>query len=308
MQTRAQIQALLAQWGLSPRKALGQNFLIDQNLITKLVEASGVGTGDRVLEVGPGTGTLTEALLDRGARVVACELDRGLAQLMRDRFGDRAGEPGKLTLIEGDCLASKHELSSELARALGDEPFVLAANLPYGAATPLIATLLAHWPTCSRMAVTIQREMADRLLAVPGTRAYGPLAVLIWATASVKRIATLGPACFWPRPEVTSAMISIERRQTLRVDDPDGLARFCQQVFQTRRKQIGGVLGGLVEGAVDWPAGIEPSDRAERLEPEQLAALWMSVRARYTGSQRPPAHRGGSIKQPDTIRGSNDHR
>src|SRR4051812_5019410 len=107
MQTLIQIRALLEERGLAPRKSLGQNFLIDQNLIRKLVDASGVGAGDLVLEVGPGTGTLTEELLERGCEVVACELDRGLAELLRERLGANP----RFTLVEGDCLASKREIA-----------------------------------------------------------------------------------------------------------------------------------------------------------------------------------------------------
>src|SRR6186713_2406397 len=115
MQTLAQIRELLESRGLAPRKSLGQNFLIDHNLIRKLVDASGAAAGDLVLEVGPGTGALTEELLDRGCRVIACELDRGLAELLRERFAATAGS-GRFTLIEGDCLASKRALADELVR------------------------------------------------------------------------------------------------------------------------------------------------------------------------------------------------
>lgn len=280
MQTLAQIRAMLDERGIAPRKALGQNFLIDQNLIAVLIDAAGVRAGDRVLEVGPGTGTLTEALMARGASVIACELDRGLAQLLADRLVGQPG-PGQLTLIRGDCLASKHAINERLARELGDRPFSLVANLPYGAATPLIATLLTDWPACSRLAVTIQREVADRLEAGPGTRAYGPLAALIWATGRIERVATLAPACFWPRPEVTSAMVLIERLDQPRVDDPAGFARFCQTIFQSRRKQLGGVLARLC-GPIDWPAGIDSHDRAEALAPDRLAVLWDAAASGYT--------------------------
>lgn len=264
MQTLTEIKELLASRGLSPRKSLGQNFLIDQNLVRKLVDASGVRSGDLVLEVGPGTGTLTEELLGRGCEVVACELDRGLAGLLRERLPT-------LTLIEGDCLGSKKRLSPDVADALAGRPFRLVANLPYNAASPLILTLLAEHPECASMWVTVQREVADRLLAKPGTDEYGTLGVVARAMAEVSRIAVLPPECFWPRPEVTSAMVSLARRARPLTDQPRRLAEFCTRVFSSRRKQIGTVLGR----EVPWPPGITRQQRAEDLGVEDLIALAM---------------------------------
>lgn len=279
VQTLADIKAILAEHGLSPRKALGQNFLLDHNLIRKLVDASGVSAGDTVLEVGPGTGTLTEELLLRGARVVACELDHGLARMLRARLA--SPEKGTFTLIEGDCLEGKHAINPELARALRGAPggaaestegareFRLVANLPYGAASPLMTTLLASWEACRSMHVTIQREVADRLLAKPGTDEYGTLGIIAQAAAEISLVANLPPECFWPRPDVMSAMVSIVRRERALTDDLPRLATCCQRVFGQRRKQLGSVLGrGLA-----WPAGIEPGQRGEQLSVEQLIEL-----------------------------------
>ncbi|MBL8760412.1 MAG: ribosomal RNA small subunit methyltransferase A [Phycisphaerae bacterium] len=276
VQTLADIRAILAEHGLSPRKALGQNFLLDHNLIRKLVDAAGVGAGDVVLEVGPGTGTLTEELLSRGCRVIACELDHGLARMLRARLGSPTA--GSFTLIEGDCLEGKHALNEELARTLREmtgeaagagRGFKLVANLPYGAASPLMTTLLASWASCRSMHVTIQREVADRLLAKPGTEEYGTLGIIAQAAAEVSLVATLPPECFWPRPDVTSAMVSIVRRAVALTDDLPRLAACCQKVFGQRRKQIGTVLGrGLA-----LPAGIGASQRAEELNVEQLIEL-----------------------------------
>ncbi len=266
MQTLGEIKAMLEERGLSPRHKLGQNFLIDQNLITKLVDASGVGAGDLVLEVGPGTGTMTEALLSRGSHVIACELDPELAQLNRDRLGDRAG----FTLIKGDCLESKRELSREVARALGDQTFVLVSNLPYGAATPLMLTLLIAWPACRGQFVTIQKEVAERLAAKPGTKAYGVISVVAQLFSEVEILAKLPPGCFWPQPEVTSAMVSIVPRGDAPEVDRGAFAGFCQSLFGQRRKQLGRVLG-----RAGWPiAGIEAAARAESLEPEQFLSLY----------------------------------
>jgi len=265
VQTQSQIKSLLESHGLSPRHALGQNFLVDANLLRKLVNAAGLAPGMTVLEVGPGTGTLTEELLERGCRVVAAEMDRGLAALLRERLGAN----DRFTLVEGDCLASKREINPELLGRLGVGEFVLVANLPYGAATPLLMNLLAEQTHCRGMYVTVQRELADRILAMPGSRDYGPISVLARATAKCSLVARLSPECFWPRPEVHSAMVAMERRGTSLTPDAPGLAWFCQRVFEQRRKQLGSILGRDVA----WPEGVRGEDRAEALSLEQLIAL-----------------------------------
>ncbi len=266
MQTLTEIKRLLEERGFSPRRALGQNFLIDHNLITKLVEASGVGPGDTVLEVGPGTGTLTEALLDRGARVIACEIDKDLCSLMRDRFGQQAG----LTLVEGDCLETKRTLAPDLAEALGEnKPFHLVANLPYGAATALLLILMTQFPACQSMFVTIQREVGDRLLARPGTDAFGSISIVARITTNMKTIATLSPSCFWPRPQVDSMMLGATRKDTEGVNLP-ALADLCQKLFTQRRKQIRRACTNL---GLKLPEDIETTTRVSGLEPETVVRL-----------------------------------
>ncbi|MFZ2874650.1 MAG: 16S rRNA (adenine(1518)-N(6)/adenine(1519)-N(6))-dimethyltransferase RsmA [Phycisphaerales bacterium] len=268
MQTLAEIKDLLASAGLSPRHAFGQNFLIDHNLIRRLVDASGVAAGDTVLEIGPGTGTLTDELLDRGCRVVAGEIDRGLCALLRDRYAGRA-----FTLVEGDCLASKHALNPDLLGALGPGHFRLVANLPYGAATPVMLSLLADIPACTGLFVTIQREVADRLMARPSTKDYGTISVLAQAVAEVRLLATLPAECFWPRPDVTSAMIGMTRLTSPLTSRPRALADFCQGLFEKRRKQLGAVLGR----DRSWPPDVTPTGRAEALPVPALVALHNAV-------------------------------
>lgn len=265
MQTLAQIRDLLASRGLSPRKFLGQNFLIDHNLLRRFVDAAAIEPGGTVLEVGPGTGTLTEELLARGARVVACEMDIGLAAMLRERFADQPG----FTLVEGDCLATKRRINPELLAAIGPGRFDLVANLPYGAATPLMTRLLADDARCRSLCVTIQLEVAERLAASPGTKEYGPLSILARTVATMEWIARPGPECFWPRPEVTSAMVRLVRRQSDPGADPIALLAFCELAFSQRRKQLGSVLGR--NGP--WPDGITPTMRAEELSPEQFIRL-----------------------------------
>ena len=299
MQTKSEIKSLLEIAGLSPRKSLGQNFLTDKNLITKLIDASGVGPGDLVVEVGPGTGTLTEALLERGCQVIACELDRGLAELNRQRIptlpldGPNPGEYARrFTLIEGDCLGPKRSINADLADAIGQRPFALVANLPYAAATPLIISLLIDYPmlACHTMAVTIQREVAERLIAPPGSEAYGALGIVAQAMAETKIIAKLPPECFWPAPDVTSAMVLLRRRAEPATADGRGLMLLCQRLFAARRKQLGAILGR----ATPLPPGIDPMARPEQLTIEQIVELQRTLPPHTTPPTPSPPPAAGS--------------
>lgn len=287
MQTLSEIKQLLESRGLSPNKALGQNFLCDHNLIRRLVDESGVKAGDVVLEVGPGTGALTDELVARGCAVIACELDRGLAALIRERFAER------ITLVEGDCLAGKHALNPEIVAALAGREFTLVANLPYGAASPLMAMLATEFapgnphrnPTCLGQFVTIQKEVGQRLRAPSGTEDFGELGVLVQSMCEVKRVAVLPPECFWPRPKVTSEMAAIvplaRLGKPVRTSDPARLARLCRLLFGQRRKQIGSILGRAEMGSLGpLPGGVEPTHRAEVLSIEQLEQLAALLHAR----------------------------
>ncbi len=268
MQTLSEIRMLLAERGLRPRRRVGQHFLHDKNQLMRLVAAAELEPGETVLEVGPGTGTLTEALLDAGADVVACEIDPDLAAILRDRLGDR------IRLIVGDCLRG-HALNPDLCAELAGRRFKLVANLPYDAASTLIAVLLGDHPGCTGLFVTVQREVADRMLARPGTKVYGALSVLVGALADVRRIAVIPASCFWPAPEVESAMLAIRPRAGHGVEDPAALGRFATRLFSSRRKQLGTIFG---RDRADWPAGITPDLRPEALSPGQFVALLASER------------------------------
>lgn len=288
MQTLSEIKALLAQHGLTPRKRFGQNFLHDQNQLRRLVDAAAITPGDVVLEVGPGTGTLTEALMDAGATVVACEIDRDLAGMLQARLG------GLFTLVGGDVLDRGRALSRDVLAALtasDSHEFKLVANLPYQIASPLVATiLLQHGPgvatsrpagptVCTGLFITIQREVADRLLAPAGGRQYGPLSVIVQTFATVERIALLSPSCFWPAPEVTSAMVAIKPidRSDMTIANRESFGSFVTQVFTRRRKQLGAILG-RDRPADFWPPGVAPVQRPETLSPDQFLTLWHRTR------------------------------
>ena len=276
MRTIVQIKETLEARGLTPKRALGQNFLIDQNLIRKLIDSAGPADGRLAFEVGPGAGALTEPLLDAGWRVVASELDDGLCDWITDEFAGLI-ESGDLKLVRGDCLQSKREIAPMALAALGEGEFTHIANLPYSIATPLILTLLVEHPRCKSLHVTIQREVADRLAAAPGSKTYGEISVITQALAQVKLIAKVPPSCFWPQPKVESAMISITRLDEPLTDNPSDLVEFTHRVFARRRKQLGSILKDAVSAGLVWPEGIEPTDRPERLSPEMMIGLWEAV-------------------------------
>ena len=256
MQTLTEIRQLLDERGLRPRRRLGQNFMHDKNQVAKLVSAAGLESGELVLEVGPGTGTLTEALIAAGARVVASELDAGLAALIRDRFGE------KITIVEGDCLAGSDSIAPALLAALGEQPFVTVANLPYQVASPLMVLLLQTCVNCRAIFVTVQLEVAQRMTASPGTKQWGPLTVMLQAFADIKRLAVIPASSFWPEPKIKSALVSLQRRPQTLISDAHGFGRFVTQLFTKRRKQLGAIHP-------DWKVSSLDFDWTRR--PESLA-------------------------------------
>ncbi len=291
-QTLTDIKNLLAGHGLHPKKRFGQNFLHDGNHMRRIMDAAKVGDGEMILEVGPGTGALSERLLEAGASLVAVEIDRDMEPILCDRlssFGDR------FQLHIGDVLESKHTLNPavvELLHAASDSdpsaiphppspiPFKLIANLPYNIASPLLVNLAVDHPGMSAAVVMIQREVADRIIAKPsgtsggGGKDYGPLSVILQAMCEVDVVGTLSPECFWPRPKVASAVVRLVRRVNPLADDPAALSGLLQKLFQKRRKQLGAILGR--DKAL--PEGIDPDARPESLSVEQFVDL-----ARWSG-------------------------
>jgi 16S rRNA (adenine1518-N6/adenine1519-N6)-dimethyltransferase len=265
-QTLTEIKALLDAAGLHPRKRFGQNFLIDHGKIQLILAAANLHEGDAVLEVGPGTGALTEHLLAAGAHVTAVEIDRDLCLVLRDRF---AGHP-RFTLIAGDVMDGKHKLNIAVAEAvIACSQVKLVANLPYNIASPLLAVLATEYPQMTGALVMIQREVAERITAAPGGRDYGPLSVILQAMCEVHLVTTLPPQCFWPRPSIDSAVVQLVRRAEPLTANPTALAAMSQTLFTRRRKQIGSILGR----DRPLPAGVEPHMRPEQLTVEQIVEL-----------------------------------
>lgn len=301
-QTLSEIRELLAGLGVSPRRRFGQNFLVDLNLMRKVVAAARLSADDVVLEVGCGTGSLTELLLEAGARVVGVEIDRELQRLLADRF---ARQP-RFTLIAGDALAGKHTLNPEMIAALRERPpgpaggYKLVANLPYQIATPLIMELLQAGaerpggatsgerpapgagqdgaPPLALLVCTIQKEVGERLLAEPGSPHYGPVSVVAQTLATVERIAILPPAAFWPRPKVESIAVRLTPRppEALPTDEVAGLVELVQTAFLQRRKMLrSGLkpLGLANAAALLGSVGIDPDARPESVAPAAWCAL-----------------------------------
>ncbi len=268
MQTLTEIRQLLAARGIRPKHRLGQNFLHDHNQLRRIVAAGSVAPGDLVLEVGPGTGTLTETLVDAGAEVVCSELDEDMAAIVESRLGDR------ITLVRGDCLDRARHLSPAILDALAGRPFKLVANLPYQAATPLMMDLLVRRPSCRGQVALIQKEVADRLAAGPGGREYGPISVLTAMLGSIERVSTVPPGCFWPAPKVTSAVVSITPRPDHGIADPEAFGDFVGELFRTRRKQLGATLARM---GLSPPEGLDPTARPESLSPQALLDLHLAT-------------------------------
>jgi 16S rRNA (adenine1518-N6/adenine1519-N6)-dimethyltransferase len=272
-QSKREIRALLEGAGISPRHRFGQNFMIDQNLLRLLADAAELMPGDLTIEVGPGTGALTEELLHRGAEVLAVEIDRDLAGILRQRFaGNRRFE-----LIEGDVLAGKHGLHAALSQRLrcareSGRTVKLAANLPYNVASPLVVELLLAG--VDLLAFTVQREVARRLKAAPATEEYGALSVMVQLLAEVQVLRVLPPQAFWPEPRVESALVRLRRRDLLG-GRAAAFSGFVHRLFSFRRKTL---RRSLAECCAD-PAGllaelgIASGARPEQLSPTQLLAL-----------------------------------
>ncbi len=249
-QTQSYLRGLFAQRGIAPRHRLGQNFLIDLNLHELIVDEAGVGPGDVVLEVGPGAGALTVMMAGRGAMVVAVELDPQMAKLTEEAVASFS----RVRVLNTDALANKNTLnpilieSIEQAMALApSRAFKLVANLPYNVATPLIVNLLIHPVLCpALMVVTIQRELAERIMALPSTPAYGSLAVIVQSLAGVSIVRVLPPSVFWPRPKVESTIVAIRsdarRRAAL---DVFWFHEIVRKLFLHRRKNLRHVLSDL---------------------------------------------------------------
>jgi 16S rRNA (adenine1518-N6/adenine1519-N6)-dimethyltransferase len=272
--------------GIRPQSRHGQNFLIDLNLLDVLLDAAALTANDVVLEVGTGLGSLTARMAELAAAIVTVEIDPRMSQLAAEELVDF----GNVTMLLQDALKNKNHIEpvvleavrKKVAEAPGRQ-FKLVANLPYNVATPLLSNLLLADPPPVSMTATIQKELAERITAAPGTKDYSALSIWMQAMCDVHIVRTLPPQVFWPRPKVHSAIVQIvpssEKRG--RIVDPAQFHQFVRSLFLHRRKFLRGVLIGVLEAEFDKRAVDDllaafsfPTDvRAEQLDVETLVAL-----------------------------------
>jgi len=258
------IRRLAAELDLRPTKQRGQNFVHDANTVRRIVAAAGVGAGDTVLEIGPGLGSLTLGLLEVVDHVVAVEIEHSLAERLPVTVAERLpGRAEALTVIEADAL--------RVDTLPGNPPTAVVANLPYNVSVPVLLHVLARFPSITTGLVMVQAEVADRLVAPPGSKVYGvPSAKVAWYAAA-RRIGSVPPTVFWPVPNVESGLVELRRRQ------PPETTATRQQVFAVvdaafaqRRKMLRGALAGLFGSAAAASdalaaAGVDPQARGEVL-------------------------------------------
>lgn len=279
--TQKQIQQFLQNTDYRPQYKWGQNFLIDLNLMNCLLDAAGLQPHDTVLEVGTGTGSLTELIAERAGGTVTVEIDKQLAEIAASNLSNFQN----ISLIHTDILATKSTIDPAVLAAVDkacchyNHPFKLVANLPYQIASPLMINLLMDANKPSGMFITIQAEVAKRMTALPGTRDYGLLTILMQATGHVKQIRKLPPQAFWPAPKVSSAMIAwtIDLEKLQHIKNLKILRQVIDLLLGHRRKKIGTCLNAKAPNLDLSPLlgklNIDPNHRGETLTPQQFVAL-----------------------------------
>lgn len=277
------------------KRSLGQNFLVDPNIQRRIVAALDLGPGDEVLEIGPGTGALTRHLAEQAGRVVAIEKDDDLAAALRSEF---EGTPN-VTIVHGDALEAD-------LRALVHDPdrVKVVGNIPYNITSPLLFHLLESGLHAERIVVMVQREVADRILAAPGEKAYGALSVGVRTAADARRLFHVGRAAFRPVPDVDSTVLLITPHRPPRLTPAEqaDLRTLTRTAFGWRRKQLQKILRSAEEYQVD-PAelervadetGIGLDRRPETLSPDEFITLSRALRMRGYPRTTPQAHRTGA--------------
>jgi len=285
LQTKSEIQRLLAGAGVEPNKRLGQHFLIDLNLMRLLVKSADIHDNDIVLEVGCGTGSLTEALAQNAGYCLAVELSEDLANIARRQLA----KSKNVEIINIDILENKNTLSHVVANALAlarkkyTGQILLVANLPYNVASPVMLNLVTGPTIADSMYVTVQKEVADRITAAPGSSDYGTLSIFLGATGDVKTIRVLKPTVFWPRPAVDSAMVSFVRKEEKlgRIKNMELFSETINLFMGHRRKMLKActkLARGKLAKINNWPeifarCRIDSTQRPEQLAPEDYIAI-----------------------------------
>ncbi|MDE3064535.1 MAG: 16S rRNA (adenine(1518)-N(6)/adenine(1519)-N(6))-dimethyltransferase RsmA [Acidobacteriota bacterium] len=264
--TKGELSAILSAHGLSPSRALGQNFVVDPNTVRRIARLARVGAGDLVLEIGAGLGSLTLALVETGASVEALEVDRHLLAPLREVL-----EPHGVRVHHADALAAPYD------EILAGRRAVVVANLPYNVATPVVLHLLETVPLVTRMLVMVQREVAERLAASAGDEAYGAVSLRVQYFADARVVGRVPASVFVPRPRVESALVEVVRREAVRVDpdlvSEEALFEVIRTSFAHRRKMLRRSLAQWASEGVFERAGVDPTARPEELTIEQFARL-----------------------------------
>jgi len=285
MQTKHQIQRLLASSGVVPNKRLGQHYLIDLNLMRLLIDAADIGSDDLVLEVGCGTGSLTEAIAERAGYCIAVELDETVAAIAGRQLADAAN----VQVICSDILENKNAISKTVREAIenrrkrGSGKVLLVANLPYNVASSVMVNLTVGPTTVDGMYVTVQKEVADRMTASAGESEYGTLSILLSAMGEVRMIRSLRPTVFWPQPQVASAIVRFVRseQKAARIVDMDIFVSVVRLFMEHRRKMLKACTKfaqGELKEIKNWQeildgASVQPQDRAGQVGPNQYVML-----------------------------------
>ncbi|MDY6049250.1 MAG: 16S rRNA (adenine(1518)-N(6)/adenine(1519)-N(6))-dimethyltransferase RsmA [Corynebacterium sp.] len=276
--TPADIRSLADELGVQPTKRLGQNFLHDANTVRKIVAAAEISSTDDVVEVGPGLGSLTLGLLAAARSVTCVEIDPRLAQRLPETVATFAPDvANKLTVITADALT---------VTDLPTPPTALVANLPYNVAVPVILHFLATFPSLTTVLVMVQKEVADRLAARPGTKVYGVPSVKAAYYGEVSAAGTVGTHVFWPRPNVTSGLvrITVNRRGTWGDVDREQVFSLVDAAFASRRKSLRAGLAGFFGSPAAAQshlieAGIDPQARGEQLSIAAFVELARTIAA-----------------------------
>jgi len=284
------VDELLAAHGIEPRRGLGQNFVADPNTVRRIARLAAVGADDRVVEIGPGLGSLTLALAETGARVLAVEADDRLVPVLTDVLA-AAGVAPQVRVVAGDAL------TVDWASLLEGTGWVLAANLPYNVAATVVLHLLDEVPAIARMLVMVQREVGERLAATPGSGAWGIPSVKLGYHAVARVVASVPRSVFVPRPRVDSVLVEVRRRNTPATDaPPEPMFSLVRTAFAQRRKMLRRSLGEVVGPEVFAAAGIDPTRRPEELDlPEwgRLTTAWLEGGGSIESPGRAPDDGGG---------------